>query len=86
MLPLDIVHACACLIVTPIPSLEQHHRAVVITQTRHVRRLVETIPDAEPCDVVDVASAARAYSLIKQVAPELVDHDRGVALIHHTTR
>jgi CheY-like chemotaxis protein len=48
------------------------HSAVVVSQHPHVRRLIETNPDTEPCDVVFVESPAHAYSLIKRVAPAVV--------------
>lgn len=48
------------------------HRAVVVSQHPYERRPIESIPDAESCDVVFIESPAHAYSLIKRVAPELV--------------
>jgi PleD family two-component response regulator len=48
------------------------HSAVVVSQHSHVRRLIEIIPDAEPCEVMFVEAPAHAYSLITRVTPDVV--------------
>ena len=48
------------------------HSAVIVSQPSHVPRLIEIMPDAEPCDVIFVEAPAHAYSLITRVAPAVV--------------
>jgi PleD family two-component response regulator len=48
------------------------HSAVLVSQQSYIRRLIEIMPDAEPCEVVFVEAPAHAYSLITRVAPDVV--------------
>jgi CheY-like chemotaxis protein len=57
---------------TASPMERLLHSAVVVSQHSHVRRLIEIMPDAEPCNVMFVEAPAHAYSLITRVAPDVV--------------
>jgi chemotaxis response regulator CheB len=48
------------------------HRAVIVSRHSYVPRLIEIMPDAEPCEVMFVEAPAHAYSLITRVAPDVV--------------
>jgi PleD family two-component response regulator len=48
------------------------HSAVLVSQDSYTQRLIEIMPDEEPCEVVFVEAPPHAYSLIARVTPDVV--------------
>jgi len=58
--------------VQSLPIERLLHSAVIVSQHPYVQRLIEIMPDAEPCEVMFVEAPAHAYSLITRVTPDVV--------------